>query len=181
MGSLFCCLTTLTMKNFFLITNMNFHWCCFESFPLIGYQREEISTSLSSPSHKNRPLHLPWVNKASILSCFPCILLSVPFTIFLTEIIFTSLYCIAQTAPSAGGKTAQHREEQDSTFPHPTGSAGPDALQYTAHLFLLCYCQQYHSRHLLQSAHTCRITPSQLQKLAFALIKFCMSCDCVVL
>lgn len=61
---------------------MNFHWCCFKSFLLIGYQREEISTYLSGLSHKNHPSHLLWVNKARILGCFPCILLSVPFASF---------------------------------------------------------------------------------------------------
>lgn len=51
LGSLFHCLTTLMVKNFFLISCLNLPWhsfCAIPVHPVIGYQGEETSTSLST-------------------------------------------------------------------------------------------------------------------------------------
>lgn len=49
--NLFQRLTILSVRHFFLISNLNFLWCSLKPFPLITrHQKEEISTFLCCPS-----------------------------------------------------------------------------------------------------------------------------------
>lgn len=70
LGSLFQYLTTLLVRNFILMSNLNFPWHSFKPFAITGHQKEVISTSLPlcSPSWANSGQQWGHLSASSFLS-----------------------------------------------------------------------------------------------------------------
>ncbi|KAK4810582.1 hypothetical protein QYF61_007319 [Mycteria americana] len=124
-GSLFQCLTTLSVNKFFLMSNLNLPWCNLRPLPLVlslvTWEKRPTPTSLQPPFRS-------LLNNPRALSRSPSALCSRPFTSFVALLWTRSmggptLNTVVEVRPH------QCRVQRDNHCPSPAGHTIPDTSQ----------------------------------------------------